>query len=128
MCAFHKNLIALGVDMYLFQLGLKKVTIDETGDLICPTCGDAYLHQYRVDVFERDEDCIGLHTRVERKLVTVDDNVKNNPSPRRQGLVVSLWCENCRANVELSILQHKGGTQIGIASKGVVDESRTRGY
>lgn len=70
---------------------------------------ESNLHHSRIEVFERDEDeKTGVHVMVEDKEVTIDTNIKQNPSPRRNGISIIFWCEQyCETSV-LDILQHKG--------------------
>ena len=78
----------------------------------CPHCGKQYLHHYRVDVFECDEDEeTGLHVRVDRdKRLVCDSDLRQNPSARRHGLTVRFQCEICAGYCALEISQHKGNT------------------
>lgn len=90
-------------------------TLDEDV-LLCPRCGQDYLHSGRIFVYERSEDA------PETTLVLVDGgqisaNVvpsKNceNPSARRNGIAIEFWCENCESNSQLAIAQHKGQTYV----------------
>ncbi len=86
-------------------------------DLLCPRCGADNLHHTYVTTFDRSEDAATvIETRIEGGKVTVlpaslgDDN----PSRRRDGIVIGFWCEQCgQAPIELCIAQHKGSTEIG---------------
>ena|SRR5215831_17348720 len=81
--------------------------------LECPHCGQDYLHQGKVEIFNRDEDAEeGFHVVVKGRSVEVDENLTGNPSLRRQGIKIHMECENCEAEVTLNILQHKGQTHI----------------
>jgi hypothetical protein len=94
--------------------------------LKCPHCGGTNLHHDEVVVFER-LDCMRQGTRVmvagvDRQAqdgvaglfpcVTIDAAMVDNPSPRRQGVHVGLWCEQCGQRSSLSIVQHKGETYL----------------
>ena len=85
----------------------------ETGlPITCPNCGSQFMHQKKVEVFQRNEDeRSGLHVSVDDKVVT-DTNITDNPSPRRQGLTFHLSCEGCPTISELSIYQHHGSTYL----------------
>lgn len=89
---------------------------DYEGRLRCPSCGGEYLHHTTVEVYNRNEDGThGQRTVVEEGvnnygLTRVDNNVNGNPSPRRHGLVVNFYCEECEALPKLLIWQHKGST------------------
>ena len=94
-------------------------TSEHRSELHCPRCGGGNLHQSVVKVYNRNED----DPRVWRTVVT-EDAVESkmavsltleNPSPRRQGLIISFACEACSGDVvqdamELHIFQHKGAT------------------
>jgi hypothetical protein len=85
------------------------------GVLLCPACGSEYLHHSVVTVFDRGED--EVETIVTES--TPDSLVRTvlpsrecaNPSDRRDGVAVRLWCEICPGpDFELCIAQHKGQT------------------
>jgi len=99
--------------------------------LKCPHCGSTYVHHDEVAIFERGEDCEkGLRVRVlgvdviwegdtgpKRRpaSVLIEESLVGNPSARRQGVCVYLWCEDCRERSSLMIAQHKGGTYLTCA-------------
>jgi hypothetical protein len=67
-----------------------------------------------VEVFCRSDDAPeGVHVKVTGS-VMVDKDMKENPSPRREGVVISFFCENCPGKFELHIVQHKGNTLLYI--------------
>jgi len=77
----------------------------------CPRCGGEYLHQHRVEVWDREEDASeGHHVQVFGGKVTVDGRMDRNPSPRRDGASVFFFCEKCTAEPRLDIFQHCGQT------------------
>lgn len=81
------------------------------GTLLCPSCGGNYLHQRRVEVFERGEDSnIGLHVTVANMKMEVDNELHDNPSARRHGLKIIFSCETCKAEPVMTVAQHKGQT------------------
>jgi len=85
-------------------------------ELLCPSCGGAFLHHDRVEVFQRDEDQThGVHVLVEDDKVTIDTSLERNPSARRHGLVIGFWCETCNSRSTLDIAQHKGNTHVGVS-------------
>ena len=90
-----------------------KVKLSDTSCLICPNCGNEFLHQHSVSVFFRDaEDSkTGKFARcTSKQIATIDD--EDNPSPRRDGLLVQFSCETCNADPELAIYQHQGETYV----------------
>lgn len=82
--------------------------------LACPFCHYTYTHHGTIDVWDRSEDAkTGLHTTLNNSAVHTESAMTgNNPSPRRDGLTIQLWCEGCDAHYLLSIYQHKGETFI----------------
>ena len=89
----------------------------EHGMLNCPYCQNLNIHQTKVEVFDREEDREDeTYTVVEYKRAEtglINDNVKNkNPSDRRQGLLITFYCETCDDIPVLAIAQHKGITYI----------------
>lgn len=80
--------------------------------LTCPACGSYYLHQECMTVFDRHED--GKETRIvnigKGTIVSglVPSDETENPSRRRHGISIQFSCEQCPANLELTIAQHKG--------------------
>jgi hypothetical protein len=95
-----------GADMY-------QLLFPDGGQLICPSCGNIYLHHDRVEVFEREQDMrAGVHVIVAGGKLEHDDNLTGNPSPRRHGLTVHFRCEDCSVRSRLNILQHKGSTYL----------------
>lgn len=83
------------------------------GLLICPSCGDDYLHHDRIVSHTREED----ETAVVQVVYVPESEDKQlqipeNPSSRRSGVVISGFCENCRKRWDLTLAQHKGQTEI----------------
>lgn len=79
--------------------------------LLCPGCGNGFLHQQHVEVFDRHEDAdVGMHATVEMGVTTVDVDQTENPSPRRDGIRIGFSCESCETTPSLVIIQHKGNT------------------
>ena len=81
----------------------------------CPCCDDGkYLHHYEITCFERAEDaatCQQTTITAEGTKVTVTDG-RGNPSSRRHGCVVEMWCEICGGRSRMTCAQHKGHTLI----------------
>ena len=96
--------------------------------LKCAHCGNTNLHHDEVIVFERREDAqqgmrvmVAGVDRQDRQSdnvtglcpsVIIDSTMFGNPSARRQGVHVGLWCEQCGQRSSLSIVQHKGTTHL----------------
>lgn len=79
--------------------------------LVCPSCNEGFLHQDRVEVFDRQEDAdTGAHVVVEGGVVTVDSDQEGNPSRRRDGVRIRFRCGICAVVPVLTIIQHKGNT------------------
>jgi hypothetical protein len=110
-----KNLIiTLTGKMPLWRTEMIEDTLrfgDCHGRLICPHCEDeeSNLHHNIVEIYNREEDAAtGTHVSVSGKHIQIDDNIELNPSPRREGIAVSFWCEQCCEASILEIIQHKG--------------------
>lgn len=86
----------------------------EDGILCCPCCGFKYIHHTRTNIYERnkEDDERGLHLDVIGSSAQVSTEMYNNPSCRRDGIIISFSCENCFKGSELRIYQHKGNTFI----------------
>lgn len=86
-------------------------TVDDD-TLLCPKCGGNYLHHMAIEVFKRDEDAKdGLHVLIHGSVVTIKhDEMRANPSSRRDGLTIGFYCELCGAESVLKLAQHKGQT------------------
>jgi len=116
-------------------VSMPPVTLDDYGGnirgLICPNCGETYLHQTDVAIFHRveDGDQVKVTTITEDGVheAVIANDVSLNPSSRRHGLRISFWCEHCDGGLtdeerengvtsnqvpDLAIYQHKGITFI----------------
>jgi hypothetical protein len=85
--------------------------------LKCAHCGSEYVHQEQVEVFVRlkEDDQVGLHVTVkggQDAVLEIDHSMKGNPSARRQGVAIRLWCEACDKRSTFEVVQHKGNTFI----------------
>lgn len=83
--------------------------------LECPCCHESYLHQSIVEVYNRQEDDEQVRcTIVDSGNVhsqTLANSASNNPSSRRQGLIIHFECEWCQdVDLKLCVSQHKGNT------------------
>ena len=87
--------------------------------LVCRGCGDPMLHQDRVEVFNREQEDseTGLHVRIDGQMLRLDEDMKDTPSGRRDGLYIYFRCEQCPEAVRLSIYQHKGTTYLTIVQE-----------
>ena len=99
----------------------KMIFTNEDGEdiLICPHCGQIFLHQYKTEIFDRDEDDVeGLHVITDReKGIIIKKDLEGNPSKRRDGLKIHFFCEICQTDSTLEIYQHKGQTFIKFYEK-----------
>lgn len=83
------------------------------GILHCPKCDREGMHQMRVDVWQRTEDNPeGAHTFCVDRKVFIDNGMEHNPSPRRGGLSIHFYCDQCGTNSRMDIFQHKDNTFI----------------
>ena len=91
-------------------------------NLLCPRCGNSYLHHRGVVAYDRSEDAeTVLKTSVgvgKTSVQLVAQAESGNPSVRRDGLVIQFWCENCGGGddgssvIELTLAQHQGETEV----------------
>lgn len=99
----------------------KMIYKSEDGEniLMCPHCGEIFLHQYKTEIFDRDEDEVkGLYVKTDRNDgIIVKKDLEGNPSKRRDGLRVHFFCEICQASCALEIYQHKGQTFVKFFGK-----------
>tara|TARA_R110000868_G_scaffold125056_1_gene330555 strand:- start:44 stop:499 length:456 start_codon:yes stop_codon:yes gene_type:complete len=97
------------------MLGSHRHTVDIDRDNLfyCSSCESIDTHQKSVDVFFREEDSdTGVATHVDDNGTTSTSDQTDNPSPRRDGIVITLECEYCPVITKVNIVQHKGGTYI----------------
>lgn len=92
------------------------IAIGEMDELKCPGCGATFLHHSTIDVYDRSvedgDDSQTMHVRVADGRVEIDHSNHGNPSDRRDGLRIELWCELCPTRSVLTIAQHKGETHV----------------
>ena len=88
---------------------------NDTRAILKCICGGINLHQDRVQTFWREgEDADkqnGMVSENGHNTAFMLDRSKN-PSTRRDGMLVRFECENCDAQPELAIYQHKGTTYL----------------
>jgi hypothetical protein len=82
--------------------------------LRCPSCGYDYLHQGKIEIFNRPhEDGPSVAVTVESCAIPRLGATGRNPSSRRQGMLIYFECEGCDGPfAPLGIWQHKGQTFI----------------
>ena len=83
--------------------------------LVCPHCRFNYMHQGKVEVFDRSEDGdTGDYVSVGGNggsILSANSILPpGNPSLRRHGLTIHFSCEGCDNLPQLNIYQHKGQT------------------
>lgn len=77
----------------------------------CPHCLYDYMHQDKVEVFDRQEDAdVGIHAIVTAGKATFNYSMNGNPSSRRDGVRIEFFCEGCDKRSVMTIIQHKGQT------------------
>lgn len=89
--------------------------------LDCPWCGGEFLHQLRAIVFwrPREDAETGIRVETAERVLLFDQSadMAENPSSRRDGLIIEFECETCHHEeaypapwLRLVIEQHKGNT------------------
>ena len=94
---------------------MKQLKFFETR-LNCPICEDeeSNLHHGKIETFDREEDAEkGTHVTINGSSVSIDNNISGNPSKRRDGIKMQVYCEQCDESSTLCIVQHKGLTLMG---------------
>lgn len=94
---------------------MNNVEINIDNHLLCPTCGEDYLHDCGVADMNNVDDCVRSVSNVilveDGKVTKSDSNVK---LPFRGGsIAIKFWCETCNPENNkkyLYISQHKGNT------------------
>ena len=103
----------------------------------CVWCGFDHVHHTDVDVWTRREDGEGVEAvRVPaihgapgvggQQPEDVCFPVGKNPSPRRSGVRIAMWCEGCWGHFALEVIQHKGSTYLRSARLAPGETSRTQ--
>ena len=81
----------------------------------CPSCHDENgLHHDAVEVFQRSEDADRPSLIVHGDGHTEEGDGRGNPSQRRNGIRITLSCEQCGPCGYLCIAQHKGQEHIWV--------------
>ena len=96
------------------------LAVDAEGYLLCPWCRGVFTHHQRVAIHQREPFEDGdSHATVVATASDGDDlagapDVPGNPSSRRNGITVDLYCELCAGWFALRIAQHKGQTIVDV--------------
>lgn len=81
--------------------------------LICPVCGQDYLHHEAIEWWSRDQEDGSSRVEVLGAVrYGLHSDASANPSRRRDGLRIRFWCENECAVPPLDLVQHKGRTSL----------------
>ena len=95
---------------------------DDWATLLCPSCGEDYLHHRVTTLYERPEDAVvTLEIAVSSAAIVTrlcPTSETRNPSSRRHGLAIQFECEMCGLVGELTIAQHKGSTLLAWRGEG----------
>ena len=113
----RRNVMEPNFDKYPDGVNENKLSFTEYDDdqmMNCPICACPNTHITGVEVFARGEDADEhVHTTVDmEEMSTKVKNVRGhgrNPSGRRDGLILSGYCES-GCGFEIEIAQHKGNT------------------
>ena len=113
----RRNVMEPNFDKYPDGVNGNKLSFTEYDDdqmMNCPICACPDTHITGVEVFARGEDADEhVHTTVDmEEMSTKVKNVRGhgrNPSGRRDGLILSGYCES-GCGFEIEIAQHKGNT------------------
>jgi hypothetical protein len=90
----------------------------EGTEIKCPRCKEVYNHQEAPVVWMRKEDQLNSivydisETEPGQPCQPKIRDSRWNPSPRRHGLTVTMYCEICGENWLLELYQHKGVTYL----------------
>ena len=92
---------------------MKAISVD--GEILkCPKCDFNHMTQIKTRTFFRDHETSksGVFASVTRGNVVVANGQNSNPSQHRDGILITLICEECGERHNLAIVQHKGQTMI----------------
>lgn len=110
--------------MKKLDLSTLPIFADYGNNLVCPNCGNGFLHHRAACITHRAEDektgravviqgISDLGNDIPFALRVQDEaNMAFNPSPRRGGILIEFDCECCNARPQLGIYQHKGCTVV----------------
>ena len=100
------------------ELNLNPPNLADELYLACPNCNSPHgMHHDAVTVYSRPKEDAKetFVTKVDGivSTVTIAPSDGKNPSDRRDGIAIDLWCEACgTTGMQLTIEQHKGVTII----------------
>lgn len=97
-----------------------KLSLHSDNKLVCPECGDTYLHQTNVTVFDREEEDGKVIVR-EISTSEVKTSYQTNAHGRRNSLEIKFYGE-CGHEFILLIMQHKGETFLEVLDLKVQEE------
>lgn len=74
----------------------------------CPICNKTWLHKTAYTIYKNNK-----RIQIDENGIKIDEKTKENPSPRRDSIIIEFFCENCnieptKENFKLKITQHKG--------------------
>ena len=93
----------------------KQARLSPSGALLCPRCGECFLHHEDASIFVREEDDYWTTVITQNGPNVTSTPFPNsetcNPSARRQGMIIRFSCEHCEnVPLQLALYQHKGVT------------------
>jgi ribosomal protein L44E len=106
---------------------------ESVNTLLCPYCDHFYTHHINIEVYQRTKE-----DSLEGRCLQIDDlesglgnikvynNINNNPSSRRYGIRIYIYCEECLKIFILNIYQHKGQTLFEIEKTNKINEPEMR--
>ena len=87
-----------------------------SGWLLCPNCNGNNLHHTWIREYIRENGAEDGETCVTQllngKVTDAWEDRHRNPSSRRDGIRIGMYCECCSDHIELVISQHKGCTEL----------------
>lgn len=127
----HRAICDEGVNTfnYVRLSGLQRFLSGDGGTILCPHCGDQYVHLVTVEIFSRTHEDAEHGTHLTIPLndpfagsalpFGVDADIHSNPSSRRSGVVLHFQCEYECPDFSLSLAQNKGFTICDVQEGGL---------
>lgn len=86
----------------------------DTNAIMCPVCMGYRMKQVSVTVYERatDADPIGTAVTINKNGLSSTEHLEGNPSPRKNAVVITFECIDCSDVSDLTIVNHKGVTDM----------------